>query len=396
MRNRTDEAEARSLNRKFETAGQGMVNNMTDRRNNSSTDVLSTRKILVIEGLKGDTDLDMITDLLRITTEIGAIVYRADIDPIYRIKCRDTTNTTPGPVFVKFNRTPVRDSILKNKFNLRKLKNMQTVYINADEPVHIRRTKAVYRRVTVKALTAGESVELRHNYIKIGMTMYNLDELHKIPERFLPEKEGVLQQQMETSGAVGGDPQDIPEIEVGATPKPPINPGLIRKGENMRIVDAGLLFSGPTAYPSNMHKAPITYADKDYNSNEQVYQCTKAEVHKHFDLAKSLKETSNVYAIKADSSEIVTTAEWKAAAPEFLWRLFDLKMKQHPELLERLIETAPLKLIEASTSDQWGGGAPFESRLYDTGEFTGKNEFGEMATRYRGQKIKERAEKMMV
>ena len=30
-------------------------------------------------------------------------------------------------------------------------------------------------------------------------------------------------------------------------------------------------------------------------------------------------------------------------------------MKQHPELLERLIDTAPLRLIEASTSERWGG-----------------------------------------
>ena len=397
MRSSFDEAEARNLNRKFQSAhfmGQGSVNNMADRRGNSQTDMQSTRKNLVIEGLKGDTDMDMIADLLRITTEIGAVVYRTDIDSIFRLNRRDSANKTPGPVLFKFNRIPVRDSILKNKFNLCKLENMQTIYINADEPVHVRRTKAVFRKIAVQARNVGEEVELRYNYIKIGMTTYSLDELHKIPARFIPDNEVTSRQRMDTTDATASDQQKTPEIEVCATSKPSVKPGLIRKGEKMRIVEAGLLFSGPTAYPSNMNYATITYDNKDFNCNEQVFQCLKAEVHKHPELAASLKANPNAYAIKVDASQIVTTKEWKAAAPELLWKLFDLKMKQHPELLERLIDTAPLKLIEASTSERWGGGAPFESSLYDTGKFTGKNEFGELATNYRDTKIKERAEKL--
>ena len=50
-------------------------------------------------------------------------------------------------------------------------------------------------------------------------------------------------------------------------------------------------------------------------------------------------------------------------------------MTQHPELLECLIETAPLKLIEASKCMKWGGGggAPFHSKVYESGVFPGKN-----------------------
>ena len=69
-------------------------------------------------------------------------------------------------------------------------------------------------------------------------------------------------------------------------------------------------------------------------------------------------------------------------------------MKEHPELLERLIDTAPLRLIKASTSMRWGGGGgggvPFESELYDSGEFPGSKYFGDLATRYRDLKIRER------
>ena len=127
----------------------------------------------------------------------------------------------------------------------------------------------------------------------------------------------------------------------------------------MRITTSGLLFSGPTAYPSNMCKVPITYWTKNYTSNEQAYQCIKAESHDNEELAKTLKEMSSAFEIKDEAGCIVVTDEWNDNAPELIWELFDEKMKQNPHLLERLIQTAPLQLIEASTSRRWGGGGPF-------------------------------------
>ena len=37
-----------------------------------------------------------------------------------------------------------------------------------------------------------------------------------------------------------------------------------------------------------------------------------------------------------------------------------------------------------------GGGIPFESELYDSGEFPGSNDFRDLARRYRDLKIRER------
>ena len=400
MRSVIDENEARNLNRKYESAGfteKGRVNNMADQRGNPTIDTQSTRKNLVAEGIKGDQEIEMIADFLRITAEIGSVVYKTDIESVTRLNRRDSTNPAPGPVLIRFNRIAVRDSVLKNKFNLRKMENMQSVYINADEPVHIRRTKAVFRRVANRARSEGEDVELRHNYVKIGMTTFTLNDLHRIPSKFLPDKDVEPTWRGNLTSATK-EPEVRPDSESkeeGATAGPSMKPGLIREGEKMRIVDAGILFSGPTAYPSNLHYADITFEDKDYICNEQAYQCTMAEVHEEPELAKHLKGCTNAWAIKVDSTHVKTTKEWKEGSPKLLWKLLDIKMTQHPELLERLIDTAPYRLIEASTSERWGGGAPFESTLYDTGKFTGKNEFGDLATGYRDQKIRERAEKKM-
>ena len=393
-----DEAEARNLHRKYSTAdsmGQSNVNNMADRRRIPPFGVQSTRKNLVIEGLKGQTESDMIASLLHITSELGAIVYKVDIDTIFRMNRRDETNRSPGPVLVKFHRISVRDSILKRKINLRHMDEMKMVYINADEPLEVRRTKAVYRKIAAIATRKGEDVELRYDYIKIGGVTYTLDELHKIPVNFLPQRSDEPQQAMAAASASSIDTTEIPTTNPEKAMTPGLKPELIRTGEKMRLVEAGLLFSGPSAYPSNMAYAPVRYDSKDYISNEQAFQHTKAVRHNQPELAASLKEMTNSYAIKVDASEIVTSEDWNKSAPELLWDLFDRKMKRNPELLERLIETAPHRLIEASTSTRWGGRAPFESRLYDTGKFTGKNEFGDMATGYRDMKIQERSNNML-
>ena len=47
----------------------------------------------------------------------------------------------------------------------------------------------------------------------------------------------------------------------------------------MRITKAGLLFSGPTAYISNMAYAPITVDDIPHDCNEEAYQFRKAKDH---------------------------------------------------------------------------------------------------------------------
>ena len=104
-----------------------------------------------------------------------------------------------------------------------------------------------------------------------------------------------------------------------------------------------------------------------------------------------VRKLEDPYDIKRETRNIVTTIEWDNASPDKLWDLLDKKYREHPELLERLIETAPLPLIEASTDTRWGGGVPFHSELYDTGKFPGGNEFGILSTRYRDRKIEERA-----
>ena len=166
---------------------------------------------------------------------------------------------------------------------------------------------------------------------------------------------------------------------------------LINPGKKMRITKYGLLFSGPTAYQSNLYKAPIQFHQKDYTTNEHAFQCKEAERHDKKDLAEALKDIPTAYEVKIEGGKIVASEAWNDQAPDLLWDMFNQKMKNNPLLLACLIKTAPLPLIEASSSSKWGGGTPFNSKLYDSGKFTGKNVFG-----YRDMKINELEENQMV
>ena len=208
-------------------------------------------------------------------------------------------------------------------------------------------------------------MEIRYNCIWIAGTRYDHEELQKIPNKFLPEEQRTRIQPStpgheDEQGAAAAEPKkdvQAPPNETSPEFNIPQNIGeLIRPGEKMRITKYGLLFSGDTAYPSNMYPAPVKFNQKDYSSNEQAFQCTKASRHECEDLAEMLKSMTRALEIKIEAADIVTTEEWNQQAPGLLWNLFDQKMKDNPDLLERLILTAPLPLIEASTSFRWGGG----------------------------------------
>ena len=406
LRVNADREEASKLNRIYRHDTASNVNNMYDQNQNVPTRTSSSRRNIVIEGLNDDSESEILAEFLSLTGELKVIVYKADIDEIFRMKCRNERIKTPGPVLVKLNRTSVRDSIMKNKASLKTSETRSKVFISPDEPLEVRRTKAIFRRVATKAKEYGEEVQLRYDCIWIAGVQYTHDELYSIPAKYLH------------GGEKGNGDQDDSEAEayegaqatsVWITPDRPtvkmdksieaLTAELIKPGEKMRITKYGLLFSGPTAYPSNKYKAPINFQQKEYKTNEHSFQCTKAERHDRKELAEALKEIPTAYEVKIEGGKIVTSEAWNDQAPDLLWDMFDQKMKNNPDLLARLLKTSPLPLIEASNSSKCvgggGGGAPFSSKLYDTGKFRGQNVFRDTAMRYRDMKINELEENQM-
>ena len=103
--------------------------------------------------------------------------------------------------------------------------------------------------------------------------------------------------------------------------------------------------------------------------------------------AERIMKTTDTWIIKSLTENITADLEWDRISPHKLYELNKAKYDQNPALRKRLIETAPHRLIEASTSKKWGGGAPFSDPIYDQGIVPGHNKFGDSLTRHRDELI---------
>ena len=424
IRTQFDQAIASELDRKLKSAdadiGQTLPRrvNMAAQNINILNPAPTARRNLIFQGLGGDTNDELMANIISLTSEIGVIMYKSDVEFIGRIPKRDLANKAPAPVLLTVTRVLLRDMILKKKTTLQTIPGLSRVFINADEPLDIRRGKAILRKVAYNAKNMGKQVLFKHDRVTIDDILCTLDDLHKIPTELRPTlhqdrgrsvsnrkdvmPDSNIQVDPMEEGAVGGATA-APTGKLPDRPKlqsdnqvPTIDQDTIKRlrrlfndSEKIRVTKSGVLFSGPTAYISNMFYASVSYEGRDYGSNEQAIQCTKALLHDCIELANALKNLSNSYKIKSEAGSIVTTEQWKSSMPDRLWTLLDNKMKEHPDLLERLMVTYPAPLVEASPDKTYGGGAPFDSILYDTAEYTGDNKFGKIATKYRNQKYTE-------
>ena len=342
------------------------------------------RRNMIIEGLPGEDEEAIYANFLRITSTINVIIYKSDIEGLSRLPRRDRQNKTPGPVLVTMTRAVLRDNILKNKAALMDHPDMTGVFINADETKEVRIAKSILRKTAYNAKQDNVEVEYRHNRVRIAETWYTTGDIEKLPAKYSVANKN-------KSTASGGKDENSNEPEAKTvTQTLGTSQFQLRKGEKIRLTKAGLLFSGPSAFPSNMSYAPIKVGNIEHDCNELSYQYDKAKDHGFDDLAEEIRGMDDPMEMKKATRNIKTTEEWKAEAPDKLWDLISKKYNEHPELLERLISTAPYPLIEASVDSRWGGG-PFNSEKYDDDTYPGDNVFGKMSTKFRDRKIKQRA-----
>ena len=335
---------------------------------NKTGEGLSKRRNLVVEGLRGDSEDEMRSAILEISVALEMTLFNEEIEQVDRMTRRDQTNKAPGPVLITLSRIILRDTFLHKKGKLQGNESFNKVFINADEEIEVGRAKSFLRKAAYNAKIYGDVVFFKHNLVTINGVPYSTEDIGKIPEKYFKKYPDLdVQEKEDRPQACAQKP--ILEMDISEAPKDVYaKEGLIRCGERMRLTKKGLCFSSPSAYPSNMAYVPINFRKKSFESNEHGYQWNKAMHHKMAPLANKIKTTEDSFRVKAKGGIIVADLEWNLMAPDILAEMFAKKMEQHPDLLERLLDTYPLPLIEACTDDTWGGGAPFESDVYDSDE----------------------------
>ena len=134
------------------------------------------------------------------------------------------------------------------------------------------------------------------------------------------------------------------------------------------------------------------YEDIGHKTVDHGYCFKKAVCYKRMDLADRVRHADTALDAKDVVRHLPPNPEWERIKVPTLRCLFIARLTQHPDLMEAFLKTAPHRLIEASWDSNWGGGAPFESPIYDENRFTGHNQFGDMATTYRDEELKQRVE----
>ena len=190
-------------------------------------------------------------------------------------------------------------------------------------------------------------------------------------------------------------PKATPKGKGGANRHPEGQPrptkSILYVNVKIRVTIAGVCFSGPTAYLSNMYEREFVFEGVPYISVEQGNAFYKATAYKRPELALSVMGKTDGYEIKDMGRHLKGNPLWEKNKVPNIRGLFIAKFLQNPDLMEELILTAPARLIEASRDPLWGGGRPFESSTYDDDTFEGFNVFGDELTQWRDEQIALRA-----
>ena len=145
---------------------------------------------MVIEGVPDVSIPEVYSFVIDLADALEVTLYKRDISNISRIARRPGSGRlNPGPVVVVFVHTHLRDAILKKKVDLKGIEKYQSVYVNPDESLDIRRQKSRFRRIAYLARLDGQTVSFRSDSIRIGETEYKVNEMSTIPAKYIPSDE---------------------------------------------------------------------------------------------------------------------------------------------------------------------------------------------------------------
>ena len=283
---------------------------------------------------------------------IGVTIYSSEIEQCIRMKRQDASDKSPGPVLVSLMRVILRDNMLRRKGDLQLTKKFVKVFIKTDELFEIRRAKSILRKASFNAKQLGDTIVYKHNQIVINEVLYTVDEIDKIPAKYLVNSQAQNKDRRDDQDLGACVAMETESTSVQTQDKKE----MICPGERMKLTRKGLCFSGPTAPLSNMAYIPIVFKKQPFKSNKQGYQWLKAIDHSDEELAQEIKNTKGSYDVKKAGGIITASPEWELQAPGLIEELLVEKCRQNPEFAQRLIDTYPHDLTEASIDTHWGGG----------------------------------------
>ena len=372
----------------------------------------SPRLNIIIEGLEEKEGEDLLLKALTLFEQLGVKLLPTDILTTSRLRRRIPLGKRPNPVKVTFVSLSAKERVMSVKYNLNARPETQKIWINHDEPTELRRAKGRARTIASYSRKKGSDVQVTQRGIILDSVFYGYDNLDRIPSIYIPPKTLSIPQATTTTNNQAAEPMEMytqnqltRDAHGGAGPPPrtptraaPIAPdhtvheGLaksqrgnqsqspkvprIKMSQKMRLTASGLVYSGPTAILSHLYKARFVIDNIPYNSVEQRLQSQKAVLAKDRQAEDDIMNLHNTWDIKTRGDRVKVTKEYIDNRLVIAGVANEAKYQQNDDLMEFLLETEDLVLVEGATSAFWAGGEPFNSLAYDNGDVHGKNNQG--------------------
>ena len=382
------------------------------------------RMNVIIEGLNETEDENLICKIEELCTKMGEKIDPRDIATAWRLKRKVPIKNNPNPVKICFANYHTKNRIMNAKYKLQHSPSTAKIWINHDETAVIRRAKGRARFIASYSRKKGSQVQITPSGIVLDNVFYSYENLDKIPSIYIPPTSLCLppahepkapgqaiepmEQPIKTPTDRPGAPINMLHTPQQGTPIEPIHgstsptPGnnakrnspktpRVQRIQKMKLTASGLVYSGPTAIFSHLYKCTFTIDNTPYHSVEQKIQYEKAMMAEDLQAAELIMNTQDTWTIKNIGNRVKVTKEYLENRLHIARIGNVAKFRDNPDLMEALIETGDLNLIEGTQSSFWGGGEPYESDAYDNEDVHGKNHQGYMLVDLRTNERKRRA-----
>lgn len=273
------------------------------------------------------------------------ILMPKSIDNIFRIGRLRGTNHRRN-ISVTFMSKDDKDMVIRACTIVKNVEDID-YFISDDLTPDGRALKANLKRISTVAKSKGLDTKVTGNKVIVGSRAYASDELSMIPA--------------------------------------PVTKDLKQE----KNVEGGIAYKGERSIYSNFFPAPFTLEGEDYIHVEQYYQYAKACHHNENDVAERILRLSNPWRIKVLGDSIESNKSWLAGRMKTLYDGVSAKFRQNWPLQDELFKSKGLKLYEATTDAYFACGIGFESKRWDTMDWSGENVAGLIVMKVRDELLLE-------
>ena len=299
-------------------------------------ETLVKKKNLLIEGvpeLVGKKE-DVEETIGRILDQLN-VPGRINFDACYRLG--QYSRSGSRPILVAFEKQSDRDMIYAKRMDLKHTADYQRVWLNEDLGSASKRKRGLIRLISKEAQIQGIDCRTGKYAIHIDKVKYDESNWSELP--------------------------------------PPLQPTSLKQ---VQVDGSTIAYQSEFAPFSNFYPCQIEIGKHMFFCLEQAFQFLRAKfLNKHLQ-ATRIYLSRDVRFIKQVGGDLGSSEDWEAQQIEVMYSCLKKKFEQNPALLNLLLATGNMELVEATQDRLWGCGATLSSNVLRRHQWVGQNRHGKI------------------